>query len=83
MNFEEAQKAVNDLSERPDNGTLLKLYAFFKQASSGDVKGDRPGMFDMKGRAKFDAWEEVEGLSQEAASEKYVALVQQLLDDDE
>lgn len=57
------------------NDVMLDLYALFKQATSGDVKGDRPGMLDMKGRAKFDAWTKRKGLTREAAITQYVALV--------
>jgi len=53
----------------------LELYGLFKQASSGDVSGARPGMFDMRGRAKFDAWEKRKGMSNDQAMEAYVAYV--------
>ncbi len=57
------------------NDVLLDLYALFKQATSGDVTGDRPGMLDVKGRAKFDAWTKRKGLTKEAAITQYIALV--------
>ena len=60
------------------NQTLLELYALFKQATVGDVNTERPGMFDFKGRAKWDAWEKKKGLDQAAAKEQYVALVAKL-----
>lgn len=56
--FDQAQADVNDLTERPDNNTLLKLYALYKQATQGDASGERPGSFDFVRRAKFDAWAE-------------------------
>ncbi len=58
------------------NDVLLDLYALFKQATSGDAKGDRPGMLDVKGRAKFDAWTKRKGLTKEAAITQYIALVE-------
>lgn len=76
--FEDAQKRVKTLSSAPDTGTLLELYALYKQGSSGDVDGKRPGMLDVKGRAKYDAWAGKKGQSREQAMQAYVALVDQL-----
>ena len=76
--FEKAVADSNSLPERPDNQTLLKLYALFKQASSGDVEGKRPGFTDMVGRAKWDAWSEIKGISADDAMKQYVALIEDL-----
>jgi diazepam-binding inhibitor (GABA receptor modulator, acyl-CoA-binding protein) len=76
--FEKAVADSKNLPERPDNQTLLKLYALFKQASSGDVDGKRPGFTDMVGRAKWDAWNEIKGLSTDDAMKQYVALIEDL-----
>jgi diazepam-binding inhibitor (GABA receptor modulator, acyl-CoA-binding protein) len=76
--FQDAAESVQDLPERPDNATLLRLYALYKQATAGDVEGKRPGMMDFSGRAKYDAWAEVEGTPREDAMEQYVALVERL-----
>lgn len=76
--FEDAQKRVKGLSKTPSNDDLLELYAFYKQATSGDVSGSRPGMLDLKGRAKFDAWTKKKGTSKDDAMTKYVALVDRL-----
>ncbi len=73
--FEAAAAASKTLSERPDNMTLLKLYALYKQGSEGDVQGKRPGFTDMVGRAKFDAWAELKGVAQDAAMQQYIDLV--------
>ncbi|MEZ4240244.1 MAG: acyl-CoA-binding protein [Myxococcota bacterium] len=73
--FTEAQDRIKTLSTRPSNEQLLELYALFKQGSVGDVQGSRPGMFDLKGRAKFDAWAGKKGMSQDAAKQAYVDLV--------
>jgi acyl-CoA-binding protein len=73
--FEAAAQAATNLPARPDNETMLKLYALFKQAKTGDVTGNRPGMFDVVGRAKYDAWAGLKGMSQEAAMQAYVDLV--------
>jgi diazepam-binding inhibitor (GABA receptor modulator, acyl-CoA-binding protein) len=59
--FEQAQKDVKTLTKRPGNDDMLFLYAHFKQAAEGDVKGSRPGMLDMVGRAKYDAWAKLKG----------------------
>jgi diazepam-binding inhibitor (GABA receptor modulating acyl-CoA-binding protein) len=76
--FEDAQSRVKQLSKTPDNETLLELYALYKQATSGDATGKRPGMMDFKGRAKFDAWSGRKGMAREAAMTAYVALVDKL-----
>jgi acyl-CoA-binding protein len=73
--FEAAAQAATNLPARPDNETMLKLYALFKQAKTGDVAGNRPGMFDVVGRAKYDAWAGLKGMSREAAMQAYVDLV--------
>jgi acyl-CoA-binding protein len=76
--FEDAQKRVKALSTRPSNDDLLELYALFKQATVGDVTGSRPGMLDLKGRAKFDAWARKKSVTSEQAMGLYVALVDRL-----
>lgn len=78
--FTQAQADSKNLSERPDNMTMLKMYALFKQGSKGDATGERPGFTDMIGRAKFDAWEALKGISQDDAMQQYVDLVEDLKD---
>ena len=76
--FESAIAASRTLLKAPDNDSLLALYAFYKQASNGDVTGERPGALDMVNRAKFDAWAARKGVSRDEAMQAYVALVQKL-----
>ena len=76
--FEDAQKRVNALTSRPTNEQLLELYALYKQATLGDATGKRPGMLDIKARAKFDAWDGKRGTSKDTAMEAYVALADRL-----
>ena len=76
--FEKAAKDVQGLSERPDNDTLLRLYALYKQGSEGDVSGPKPGFFDFVGTAKYEAWAKLAGTSQDDAMQKYVDLVKKL-----
>ncbi len=76
--FESAQSRVKKLERTPSPPELLELYALFKQGTEGDVRGKRPGMLDVKGRAKFDAWSKKTGVSAEAARDAYVKLVSQL-----
>ena len=76
--FAQAQLESKNLPERPDNMTLLKIYALFKQASSGDASGERPGMMDMIGRAKWDAWHALAGTSQDQAQQQYIDLINDL-----
>lgn len=76
--FEKAASVAKSLPERPDNDTLLQLYALYKQGSEGDVSGEKPGFFDFVGVAKYESWEALQGTSQEDAQEKYVELVRKL-----
>jgi acyl-CoA-binding protein len=77
--FAAAQARVKQLSTTPSNDELLELYALYKQATSGDVQGSRPGMLDFKGRAKFDAWAGRKGTGRDAAMQAYVDLVGKLV----
>ena len=76
--FKQAGEDVKNLSEAPDNATMLKLYGLFKQGSQGDCPGSRPGMLDFVGRAKYDAWKALEGTTQDSAKQQYIAQVQSL-----
>lgn len=76
--FEAAVANSKTLSERPDNATLLRLYALYKQATVGDVEGKRPGFTDMVGRAKYDAWAAIKGTAGDQAMTDYIALVESL-----
>ncbi|RJS92416.1 acyl-CoA-binding protein [Salinisphaera sp. Q1T1-3] len=80
--FEQAQTDVETLSKRPSNDDLLALYAHYKQANEGDVSGKRPGMTDFKGRAKYDAWAKLKGMSRDTAMQGYIDKVNQLRDAD-
>ena len=77
--FDKAAAEVKSLSERPDNDTMLRLYALYKQGSEGDVKGTRPGFMDFVGAAKYEAWEKLSGTPQDQAMKKYVDLVKKLV----
>jgi diazepam-binding inhibitor (GABA receptor modulating acyl-CoA-binding protein) len=70
--FEAAATAVKNLKEDPSNEAKLALYGLYKQAVEGEVQGKRPGFTDMVGRAKYDAWAKVKGLSREEAMRKYI-----------
>ena len=76
--FEQAVADSKNLPERPDNMTLLKLYALYKQGSAGDADGKRPGFTDMVARAKWDAWNELKGQSAEQAQQAYIDLIEDL-----
>ena len=73
--FAQAQADSKNLSERPDNNTLLQIYALYKQGSAGDIDGKRPGFSDMVGRAKWDAWNAIKGTSKNDAMKQYVDLI--------
>jgi acyl-CoA-binding protein len=76
--FENAVAKSKTLTERPSNDILLKLYGLFKQVTEGDIQGERPGGFDFKGAAKYDAWEKQKGKSAEEAANEYIELVNSL-----
>jgi diazepam-binding inhibitor (GABA receptor modulating acyl-CoA-binding protein) len=76
--FDKAVAESKSLPEKPDNMTLLKIYALYKQASAGDVEGKRPGFTDMVGRAKYDAWAAVKGKAANEAMREYVELIESL-----
>lgn len=76
--FEKAAIEAKSLPSRPSDDVLLKLYALYKQGTSGDVSGERPGMFDLVGKAKYDAWAELKGTSKDEAMQEYVSLVETL-----
>ncbi len=76
--FEEAVKNSTSLSERPDNATLLKIYALYKQATEGDNEAKKPSFTDMVGRAKWDAWEKLKDTSMDDAKQQYIDLINSL-----
>lgn len=76
--FDTAVAKVNGLPQKPAQDRQLDLYSLFKQATKGDVSGKRPGMLDMVGRAKYDAWAKRKGMSSEDAMNAYIAMATQL-----
>lgn len=76
--FKDAAANSKKLSERPDDETLLKIYALYKQGSEGDVTGERPGFFDFVGAAKYDAWDALRGKDKAAAMQEYIDLIGRL-----
>lgn len=76
--FETAVADSKNLSERPDNQTMLKLYALYKQSTAGDNTEKKPGFADMVGRAKWDAWNGFKGTSNDEAMQQYIDLVTSL-----
>ena len=76
--FYSAAERATQLSKRPPNDIMLQLYALYKQANEGDVKGDRPGFADFEGRAMFDSWNKLQGKSSEDAKQEYISLVEKL-----
>ena len=76
--FAAAAEASKQLPKRPDNDTLLKIYSLYKQATVGDVAGEAPGAFDFVGRAKYDAWKAIKGMSKDDAMRAYVQVIRGL-----
>jgi acyl-CoA-binding protein len=77
--FDQAAEDIKRLGTRPDNDTLLKLYALYKQGLYGDLTRDAPGFFDFVGTAKHEAWAQLAGMPQDEAQRRYIALVSELL----
>lgn len=76
--FENVADRAQNLPEKPSNDELLKMYALYKQATEGDVSGERPGLTDFQGRAKYDAWAEREGMDEREAMQQYIDFVESL-----
>lgn len=76
--FDVAAAAAKKTKKKPDNATLLKLYSYYKQATEGDVAGERPGGFDFVGGAKYDAWSKLKGVSRDEAMTQYIKQVDKL-----
>jgi diazepam-binding inhibitor (GABA receptor modulating acyl-CoA-binding protein) len=76
--FQAATAAAKQTKKKPDNATLLKLYSYYKQASEGDISGDRTGGFDFVGGAKYDAWSKLKGMSKDDAMQNYIKQVEKL-----
>ena len=79
--FETAAAAAKQTKKKPDNATLLKLYSYYKQATEGDVKGEKPGFTDFVNRAKYEAWAKLKGTPTDKAMEAYVKLVERVTRD--
>ena len=71
-------KTAFDKAVKESKTLLLQIYALYKQATEGDVQGKRPGMLDMVGRAKYDAWAGQQGKGAEAAMQEYIDLIESL-----
>ncbi|GAB4122072.1 MAG: acyl-CoA-binding protein [Gammaproteobacteria bacterium] len=78
--FQAAATAAQALPDRPDNDILLEMYGLYKQATEGDVHGDKPGMFDFKASAKYEAWQRLKGTDSDSAKQRYIDLVARLQD---
>ncbi|CAF0799633.1 unnamed protein product [Rotaria sp. Silwood1] len=76
--FDKAAEEVKNLSKKPSDDELLKIYGLFKQATVGDNTTAKPGMFDLKGKYKWEAWDANKGKSKETAQKEYIALVKEL-----
>ena len=76
--FDKAMADSKNLSERPDNATLLKIYALYKQGSTGDNTEKKPGFSEMVARAKWEAWNNLKGTSQDDAMQQYIDLIEEL-----
>jgi len=78
--FTKAAEDVKKLTKSPDNNELLVLYGLFKQATVGDCNTSRPGMLDLKGKAKWDAWDGRKGMSTDDAEKEYMVEVDKAIE---
>ncbi|XP_076869043.1 acyl-CoA-binding domain-containing protein 7 [Brachyhypopomus gauderio] len=78
--FDQYAEDVKKVKTRPSDQELLDLYGLYKQAMVGDINTDKPGMLDMKGKAKWEAWDSRKGMSKDDAMTAYVALAQEIID---
>ncbi|KAK2188188.1 hypothetical protein NP493_142g04034 [Ridgeia piscesae] len=78
--FTEAADKVKNLKTKPNDSEMLEIYGLYKQATVGDVNTERPGMFDMKGKAKWDSWNGRKGMSKEDAEKQYIEVVKRLIE---
>lgn len=76
--FKQAAQDVQQLADEPDNNVKLRLYALYKQATEGDIRGEKPGFFDFVGTAKYEAWEKLKGMDADEARRQYIAQVERL-----
>jgi len=76
--FAASAEEAKILPKKPDNNTLLKMYALYKQGSEGDITGERPSMMDFKGGAKYDAWKELQGTPKDKAMQDYIDFIERL-----
>ncbi len=76
--FDQAAKSALTLPPSTTNDDKLVLYGLFKSATVGKPETSRPGIFDPKGRAKWDAWKKVEDKSKDEAMQDYILKVTQL-----
>lgn len=76
--FEAAVAGSKELTERPDNATLLKIYALYKQATEGDNETKKPGFTDLVGKAKWEAWSKLKGTDSKTAMQEYIDLIASL-----
>lgn len=79
MNFEEAAGKVKELPKKPNDNEMLELYGLYKQSTVGNINTDRPGFWDLVGKAKWDSWKLFEGTSKDIAQKQYISLVQKLV----
>merc|ERR1712243_303438 len=75
-----AESLFTEINQTLSNEELKEVYALYKQGSQGDCNTTRPGMLDMKGKAKWDSWNSKKGMAKKEAMEKYVVYAQQLLE---
>ena len=76
--FKQAVEQSKELAQKPSNEVLLKIYALYKQATEGDVQGEKPGGFDFKAAAKYNAWESLKGKSPDEAMREYITFIEEL-----
>ncbi len=84
--FEDAAQKIKDLKDKlkksMGNEELQVIYGLYKQATIGDVNIEKPGFFSFEAKAKWEAWNQYKGMSQEEAKHKYVEFLLDYLPDE-
>ncbi|VDM80798.1 unnamed protein product [Strongylus vulgaris] len=74
------QKLPKEGPVSTSNEQKLEFYSLYKQATVGDVNTERPGIFSIVEKKKWDAWKAVEGVSKDEAKERYIKALLAMFD---
>ncbi|XP_019366855.1 PREDICTED: acyl-CoA-binding protein-like [Gavialis gangeticus] len=76
--FEKVAAMVLQMKIKVTDQELLEIYSLYKQATIGNVNISCPCAVDVKGKAKWEAWNGRKGMSKEDARKNYITRVQEI-----